>query len=164
MEHSSRGRQFLVGAMACTTFALSGCSSSELRVGDTGSSAPKIGETGTSAGGVGDTGTWELLNSAEVTPYSTTLRLAVTRLGCAGGVTGTVLDPHVQVEEERIVIRTDVEPLPPGAYNCQGNNSVPVTVDLKEAVGKRELVDAACLEGHTVTLARCTNNGVRWRP
>lgn len=162
MEHSGSGRRFLVGALACTA-VISGCSSSEPQVADTGSSALH-GETGTIPPQVGATGTWELLNSAEVTPDSITLRLAVMRLGCAGGVTGTVLDPQVHFEQERIVIRTDVEPLPPGAYNCQGNNSVPVTVDLHEAVGKRELVDAACLEGRAVTTARCTNNGVRWRP
>ncbi|MGO2051887.1 hypothetical protein ACT3TP_02725 [Glutamicibacter sp. AOP38-B1-38] len=113
---------------------------------------------------VGEVATWELLDSSEVTLNSTSLQLGVTRLDCAGGVTGTVLEPMVQVEQERIVIRVDVEPLSPGAYNCQGNNAVPVTVQLNQPVGDRELVDAACLEGRAVDTAACIDNGVRWRP
>jgi hypothetical protein len=164
VEHPSSGLQFLVGALACSAFLLSGCDASAPDVGDTGSSSPKVSGTGSSASAVGDIGTWELLNSTEVTSFSTTLRLGVTRLECASGVTGTVLDPRVRVEQERIVIRTDVEPLSPGGYTCQGNDAVPVTVELNEPIGKRELVDAACLGGRAVNTAPCTDNGVRWRP
>ena len=164
VEHPGFGLQFLVGALACSAFLLSGCDASAPDVGDTGSSSPQVRGTGSSTSAVGDIGTWELLNSTEVTSFSITLQLGVTRLECASGVTGTVLDPRVQVEQERIVIRTDVEPLPPGGYTCQGNDAVPVTVELNEPIGKRELVDAACLGGRAVNTAPCTDNGVRWRP
>ena len=40
----------------------------------------------------GDTATWELLNADQVKPESAVLRLGVTRLGCASGKTGTVLE------------------------------------------------------------------------
>ena len=154
MEHSSSGLQFLVGALACSAIILSGCDAS----------APDVGDTGSSGSEVGDIGTWELLNSTEVTSDSTSLRLGVTRLDCASGITGTLLEPRVLVEQDRIVIRTDVEPLSPGGYDCQGNDIVPVTVELNEPIGKRELVDAACLGGRAVNTAPCTDNGVRWRP
>jgi hypothetical protein len=164
VKHPGSGFQFLVGARVCSAFLLSGCDASAPDVGDTGSSSPQASDTGSSASAVGNIGTWQLLNAAEVTPESTTLQLGVTRLECSSGVTGTVLDPRVRVEQERIVIRTDVEPLPPGGYTCQGNDVVPVTVELNEPIGKRELVDAACLGGRAVNTAPCTDNGVRWRP
>lgn len=164
VEHPRLGRRFLIGALACSALMLSGCDASAPDVGGAGSPTQKVSDTGSLAPEVGEIGTWELLNSSEVTSDSTTLQLGVTRLGCAGGVTGTVRDPMVQVEQERIVIRADVEPLSPGAYTCQGNNVVPVAVQLNQPVGKRELVDAACLEGRAINTAACTNNGVRWRP
>ena len=86
------------------------------------------------------------------------------RLACSGGKTGTVLVPRVQVDPERIMIQTDVGPLPPGIHTCQGNNEVPVTVELKEPIGNRELMDAACLERHALRTSYCLNGGVRWRP
>jgi hypothetical protein len=112
----------------------------------------------------GDTATWELLNPADVAEDGTTLLLGVTRLGCAGGQTGVVLEPSVTVEPERIVIRTDVEELPPGDYSCQGNDVVPVSVEFQQPIGGRELVDAACLDGEAVRTAMCMEGAVRWRP
>ncbi len=77
VEHPGPGLQFLVGALACSAFLLSGCYPSVPDVGDTGPSSPQVSDTGSSASEVGDIGTWELLNSAEVTPFSTTLQLGV---------------------------------------------------------------------------------------
>jgi hypothetical protein len=122
------------------------------------------GSEGSPAASEGSTGVWELLDAAEVGPDSTALRLGVTRLECASGETGTVLEPDVQFERGRIVIRTDVEPLTGGAYECQGNNTVPVDVELSEPVGNRDLVDAACLGGEAVTTAFCADGPVRWSP
>ncbi|WP_168627587.1 hypothetical protein [Cryobacterium sp. BB307] len=109
-------------------------------------------------------GVWELSNVDEISAESTTLHLGVVRLECSGGKTGTVLDPEVTNEKDRIVIRTDVEPLQEGAYTCLGNDTVPLTVELSEPVGQRELVDAACLQGRAVTTTFCTDHGVRWSP
>jgi hypothetical protein len=157
-------RHFLIGAFACSALTLGGCDASGPHGGDTGSPTQKVNDSRPSAPPVGEIGTWELLNTSEVNSDSTTLRVGVTRLGCAGGVTGTVPTPKVQVEQKRILIQTNVGPLSPGAHNCQGNNTVPVTVVLNEPLGKRELVDAACLEGRAVTTSMCMDNGVRWRP
>jgi hypothetical protein len=112
----------------------------------------------------GSTGVWELLDAAAVGPESTELRLGVTRLECASGETGTVLQPDVQFERDRIVIRTDVEPLTGGTYDCQGNNTVPVNVGLSEPIGNRDLVDAACLGGEAVDTVFCADGPVRWSP
>ena len=131
MVHPGRGRRLLFTTLACTVLMISGCSSSNSQKVEPG--APTVE--------VGDDGTWELINAAEITPESTTLRLGVTRVGCASGKTGTVLEPQVQIEAERIVIRTLVEPNPEGG-SCPSNNVVPVTVELEEPVGDRELFDA----------------------
>lgn len=108
--------------------------------------------------------TWALADPAQLSPQSTRLELQVTRLDCASGETGRVLEPSVQYESDRVIIRTDVASLPPGDYACPGNNSVAVTVDLTEPLGQRELVDAACLDGEAVGTAPCSSGGVRWRP
>jgi hypothetical protein len=109
-------------------------------------------------------GVWELSNVDEVGVGSTTLQLGVVRLECSGGKTGSVLEPEVTYETNRIVIRTDVEPLQEGAYTCLGNDTVPLTVQLSETVGKRQIVDAACLEGKAASTTFCDDNGVRWSP
>jgi hypothetical protein len=119
---------------------------------------------GAPAASGGSIGVWELLDAAEVDPDSTTLRLGVTRLECSSGETGTVLEPDVQFERGRIVIRTDVEPLTGDTYNCLGNNTVPVVVELTEPVGNRDLVDAACLGGDAVDTVFCADGPVRWSP
>ncbi|USQ76011.1 DUF6174 domain-containing protein [Ornithinimicrobium cryptoxanthini] len=110
---------------------------------------------------VGDTATWELLDPGAVSPASQWLEVGVTRLDCSGGETGAVLEPHVSVEDERIVIRIDVEKLPDGAYDCSGNDAVPVEVHLGQPVGSGDLVDAACLDGDAVDTAACVES-VRW--
>ena len=110
---------------------------------------------------VGDTATWELLDLGAVSPASQWLEVGVTRLDCAGGETGAVLEPQVSVEAERIVIRTDVEKLPDGNYDCSGNDVVPVEVHLGQPVGSRDLVDAACLDSDAVDTAACVES-VRW--
>jgi hypothetical protein len=163
VEHPCLGRRLVIGALSCLALFLSGCGTSASDIGGAASPTKTARDTRPSAPEMGEIGTWELLNSS-ITSDSTVLQLGVTRLGCASGVTGAVLDPVVQVKRERIVIRTDVEALSPGGYTCQGNNSVPVTVELDEPVGKRELVDAACLEGRAVNTAACMDKGVRWRP
>ncbi|MFT4468572.1 hypothetical protein ACMX2H_01555 [Arthrobacter sulfonylureivorans] len=144
--------RLVAAALGCTAVVVvSGCS------------APP-GSEGSPAASEGSTAVWELLDAAEVTPDSTALRLGVTRLECASGETGTVLEPDVQFERGRIVIRTDVEPLTGDAYNCQGNDAVPADVELSEPVGNRDLVDAACLGGEAVETVFCEDGPVRWSP
>ena len=121
---------------------------------------------GCSTGGPGEAATWTTLNGEALTPDSTHVELGVTRLGCASGRTGTVLDPVVRFEAARVVITASVEPLPQGVgYNCQGNDSVSVGVDLDEPVGQRSLVDGTCLGGEAANTAMCVDDGGgRWKP
>jgi hypothetical protein len=109
-------------------------------------------------------GIWELSDIDAVDAASERLDVEVTRLECSGGVTGEVLEPVVTLEADRILIRTDVAPLPDGAYTCQGNDRVPVTIELGEPIGDRELVDAACLDEAAASTGFCQDDGVRWTP
>lgn len=108
---------------------------------------------------------WHLLNPADVESETTRLELGVTRVECSSGVTGDVLEPiEVQYEDDRILLRTDVEPLGLDAADCQGNPVVPVTVDLAEPIGDRALVDVACTRAPVSTTTWCEDDGVRWSP
>lgn len=113
----------------------------------------------------GATASWELLQPEKVGKDSTEITIGVTRLACASGVTGEVLEPVISYEDHRIVIRTDVAPLDDGGVQtCQGNDVVPVTIALAEPIGDRDLVDAACLAGDAVTTGVCVGSAVRWTP
>jgi hypothetical protein len=109
-------------------------------------------------------GIWELSDIDAVDATTERIDVEVTRLECSGGVTGEVLEPVVTLEADRILIRTDVAPLPDGAYTCQGNDRVPVTIELGEPIGDRELVDAACLDEAAASTGFCQDDGVRWVP
>jgi hypothetical protein len=109
----------------------------------------------------GDAATWELLHSAQVDGDAHALEIGVTRLGCASGVTGEVLAPWVVYEKDRIVITVDAAPRGDEPADCQGNDAVPVSVQLDEPIGARELVDGACLEGEAVGTVFC-DEPVRW--
>lgn len=154
MIWADRGVKVAVAVAACLVLSLTGC----------GNSAPGPEVPATSTPVAGDPGEWKLLDPSEVTAETTTLHLGVSRAGCAGGVTGEVLAPKVAFEAGRITIQADVAPLPEGAYTCQSNDFVPITVELAEPVGDRELFDALCLDTVRLTHSYCMDGGVRWRP
>lgn len=114
---------------------------------------------------VGDVGAWVLLNADQVTSASTEITIGVTRLACNGGVTGEVLEPVAEYTASHVIIRADVAVIDHSIpATCQGNDEVPVTVQLAEPIGNRPLVDAACLAGEAVTTSFCASGPVRWRP
>mgnify|MGYP006915348672 CR=1 FL=1 len=101
----------------------------------------------------GDPAVWRIVPGSDIDPDDNRLPIEVTRVGCANGVTGAVLDPVVEYNETQVVITQRVESLPPGGYTCQGNDLVPKQIELTEKVGDRELVDGECLygdNGHTI--------------
>ncbi|MFS0866546.1 hypothetical protein AB3M83_04310 [Microbacterium sp. 179-B 1A2 NHS] len=108
-----------------------------------------------------ETGLWEIREPP--TADSTSIDIAVTRLECASGVTGDVLEPEVTYERDRILIATPVADNHSDAATCQDNDAVPITVVLTEPVGDRLLIDAACLEPEAGDLIACEDD-VRWRP
>lgn len=73
-----------------------------------------------------------------------------------------MLDPHVTVDEDRIVVTFTVAPIGDGPHDCPGNDAVPFEVDLAAPIGERELVDGACLEGEAATTTPCADGEVRW--
>jgi hypothetical protein len=110
---------------------------------------------------LGDTATWTLAEPDRVNPAATSLTLDVTRLGCAGGKTGAVLEPTFSTSDTQIIIRANVKSITGGA-RCPGNDSVPVTLTLDEPIGNRDLLDASCLEGDAVSARPCAGGAVRW--
>lgn len=148
--------------------AVAGCGSAEGPVPATGTAQPPAES--------GDVAIWALEDDALLNPASTMFVAGVTRLGCASGETGKVLDPQVAYGPDQVVVRTDVAPFGPGGADCQGNDTVPVEVHLDEPLGLRELVDAACVDSPAVSTAVCgdppnaiedgpaSDEGVRWAP
>lgn len=59
-------------------------------------------------------------------------------------MTGELLDPVIVYESDQVVITIDAVPNGTGGATCQGNDVVPVTVELSEPLGERKLIDGAC--------------------
>lgn len=86
----------------------------------------------------GDVATWPLAPDRALDPKTTSLVVEVTRLGCASGITGTVLDPQIQYDETQVLLRTGiVEKIGLGTHDCQGNDAVPVEIHLDQSLGVR---------------------------
>ncbi len=111
----------------------------------------------------GDVGIWQLPEGTDVTAETTSFTIEVTRLACAGGVTGEVLEPAVEVTDTEVVIVARVGEQKPGEYTCPSNDWVPVTVNLPEPIGQRQLVDGECQFGESGYVSHC-ENPVRWDP
>lgn len=112
----------------------------------------------------GDVATWTIDNTSPPRKSATSFRALVKRLGCASGETGEVHEPMVTFTEQRIVVTFTVEPLPPGGYDCPSNDEVERVVDLGQEVGRRQIVDGACLEGEATSTSSCADGPVRWSP
>lgn len=145
----------IVPIVAVSLLLLSACQDSDP---SNGSDDP-AGTTTNSSGGT--TATWSLI-SDDVTAESTTFDIGVMRVECAGGETGTVLDPVIDYEDDRILIEARVETLADGAYNCLGNSVVPLTIELDEPIGERSLVDGVCHVPGGGIGGDCEGDGVRW--
>jgi hypothetical protein len=109
----------------------------------------------------GATATWELVEPTRLDENSTAINIAVTRLGCAGGITGETLPPEITYEPERVIVRVDVEAPDGRDDSCPGNDAVPLTVQLAEPIGSRLLIDGGCLRPDGGESIRCSQD-VRW--
>lgn len=123
------------------------------------------GTAGTPTDGTGipqDAATWRVVAAPEPSTDGASVHLGVTRLGCANGVTGAVVEPTVLAEGDRVVISTPVEHFSGGA-DCPDNDVVYLDVELgQEALGK-DLVDAACLsDGEAASTTACSLGPARW--
>jgi len=70
-------------------------------------------------------------------------------------VTGELLDPVIVYESDRVIITVDAAPNGLESADCQGNDAVPVTIELSEPVGERSLIDGACLSPEMQDVAPC---------
>lgn len=104
-----------------------------------------------SPSGPGDGARWRVNPDAPPSRTSTAFDVGVMRIGCAGGMTGEVLEPEVEFTSTAITITYEVEPLGTGAVPpCPGNDTVTVRLDLGQRVGDRALVDGGCRERRPV--------------
>lgn len=148
----SRTVRRVVPVLAVLAMCLTGCA--ELVDGNS-AGAGKIDTRG-------DAATWQLMAAPEPTADGSKLYLGVTRLGCANGVTGEVLQPTVVVEEDRVLISTRVEHFSGGA-DCPGNDVVPLEIELGPDALNKDVIDAACLsEGEAAGTSPCSLGPARW--
>ena len=170
-DHRSGRRRFALAAVAC--LVVSGGVATVIVRRDP--SSPSVSATSpgvtttttvpiTDAPAKGDPAVWFINSHDDATSASRSFTAQVTRLSCNGGVTGAVLPPTVEKLDTRIVVTFTVEHSPRGG-TCQGNDRVPVVVDLGEAIGDRQLVDGACGSGSAAaTTTFCVDSSVRWKP
>jgi hypothetical protein len=154
--------------IAVTMLALVAACSPSHRASRAGTTTTSRSTTATLAVSRGDAdpAVWLIRSREDVRSGSSTFTAQVSRLGCNGGVTGTVLHPTVKTDEAEVVVTFTVKPADSGAHTCQGNVPVPVAVHLGEAIGHRHLVDGACRSGAPASrTAWCVADGsVRWKP
>ena len=111
----------------------------------------------------GDVATWDIDPIRPPAPSSSTFTALVRRLGCSGGVTGTVLRPGIEITDTEVAITFTVEADPDGR-TCPGNDQVPYEVDLGQPLGERVLIDGSCLAGRAATSSLCPESGGRRFP
>jgi hypothetical protein len=155
--------------LALATFLVTftaACGSSHRSVPATATTASRSTTTTSTVARVkSDPAVWTVKSRDDISSRSTSFTAEVSRLGCNGGVTGTVLQPTVQADESRVVVTFTVARAEPGLHTCQSNRAVPFVVKLAEPIGKRQLVDGACRAGSEAsTTAWCVVDGsVRWK-
>lgn len=139
--------------------SLAGCGSTSAASGPT-TIEPSLSTPSVDAGDRA-TAVWDVEPNQALDQGSKRFTAVVTRLGCNGGVTGTVNRPDVQITADRIVITFTVSPGPPKAATCPGNRPVPTVVELPEPLGTRALIDGACDTAEAAGTSFCIDSGVR---
>lgn len=92
--------------------------------------------------GVLESATVSLQDGAALDEEATELHLLVTEQGCASGESAAGrVEVMVDADQEQIRLVAGVEPRR-GDQSCPNNPATPITVDLDEPVGHREIVDA----------------------
>ena len=111
----------------------------------------------------GDDAVWFIPPGVEPDPAAQSFEVDVMRVGCAGGRTGAVMEPTIEVSDDRITVTFTVEPVFGG--RCPGNDRVRYTVVVGEPIGDREIYDGGCNPGmHGAMSTGCIEEDpVRWR-
>jgi hypothetical protein len=154
--------------VACSKSDPSGNATQDQRLAPSAPSPSTTSSEPQSTSGKGAAAIWVIRDAHSVAADAKEFTADVTRLGCNGGVTGTVLPPTVREDTERVVVTFTVEPVSPGAHTCPGNAFVPTVVKLQGPIGQRQLVDGACDPGGAAaSTAWCqvdSADPVRWSP
>ena len=100
-------------------------------------------------GGIGLADWWVDPAAPPPTPQSTTIAVQLMERACAGGQppNGRVLAPVVVYRPDAIVVTIAVASIP-GASDCEGNPSVPLTIQLTEPLRDRALLDGGTVPPH----------------
>lgn len=94
----------------------------------------------------------DLVLAAEPAADATSIDLLVHERACASGQSAEGRIEVVDLDEtgDQVRLRIGVRPRD-GDQDCQGNPATPFTIELSEALGAREIVDASILPPRTVT-------------
>ncbi|SDU40052.1 hypothetical protein [Jiangella alkaliphila] len=86
-------------------------------------------------------GWWTLRTAPE--PDTTSVDINVNSDECSSGQSPAdrLTEPIVEYHADTVVITTRLEPQPPGGNTCPGSPSAPLTVQLDEPLGDRQLLD-----------------------
>jgi hypothetical protein len=95
--------------------------------------------------------TWRIDPAGDLGPAAQSVRILLTEIGCANGLTpeGRLLEPVVEYRADAITISLRVRQFK-GA-DCPSNPEYPLTIKLSEPIGRRALVDGE-------------DGAVRWKP
>lgn len=108
---------------------------------------------------------WTVAPGQNLDSQTTQIDVLVSRVGCNSGVTGRVVEPEIQLQDDRVIVAFGVQPSEAAAANCQGNPEVPYVLTLPEPLGSRQLVDGQCLNDEdTARTVHCERAGVRYDP
>lgn len=125
------------------------------------SERPSAGKSAEPSRPVGAAATWDVDLKSPPTQDGRRVTALVMRMSCSSGKTGRVLEPLVVEEDTRVVVTYTVEPLPPGAYNCLGNEPTVHTFTLQRQLGTRPLIDGTCLAAKNRPTVFCQRSQ-RW--
>lgn len=108
---------------------------------------------------------WTVAPGQDLDSRTTKIEVLVSRVGCNSGVTGQVVEPEIQLDDDRVIVAFSVQPGEPAAADCQGNPEVPYVLTLPVPLGSRQLVDGQCLNDEdTARTVHCERGGVRYDP
>jgi len=98
------------------------------------------------AAGLGEA-EWAWGGPGQPGPDTRTFDALVTERSCASGKSseGRVVGPEIVRTDEMVLVMFAVRPLPGDFFDCQGNPSTRVPVDLGEPLGDRQLLDGGRL-------------------
>ena len=108
---------------------------------------------------------WQVPDGAVLDPSTRSFAVEVSRVECNSGETGEVLEPTVREGARKVVVTFRVlsDDSDTDLKTCVGNEWVPSTVRLSEALGQRTLYDGECLPEATATApGLCGAGGLRY--